>query len=77
MLGIRDGIFVVENIYSHMIRGQARREAVRAANAEISRPVMAFAITPMVILSGSDLAAPAGAIERDECLDSEQSRRVS
>jgi len=48
-LVIDDAIVVVENIYTHMIRGQARREAVHGAIAEISRPIIGSTITPVVV----------------------------
>jgi CzcA family heavy metal efflux pump len=48
-LVIDDAIVVVENIYTHMARGQARREAVHAAIAEISGPIVGSTITPVVV----------------------------
>lgn len=48
-LVIDNAIVVVENIYTHMIRGQGRREAVHAAIAEISVPIIGSTITPVVV----------------------------
>src|SRR5213075_166719 len=48
-LVIDDAIVVVENIYTHMARGQSRREAVHAAVAEISGPIIGSTITPVVV----------------------------
>lgn len=48
-LVIDDAIVVVENVYTHMARGQSRREAVHAAVAEISGPIVGSTITPVVV----------------------------
>jgi CzcA family heavy metal efflux pump len=48
-LVIDDAIVVVENIYTHMARGQGRTEAVHSAVAEISGPIIGSTITPVVV----------------------------
>jgi CzcA family heavy metal efflux pump len=48
-LVIDDAIVVVENIYTHMARGQSRRDAVHAAVSEISGPIIGSTITPVVV----------------------------
>jgi multidrug efflux pump subunit AcrB len=48
-LVIDDAIVVVENIYTHMVRGESRAEAVRNAVAEISGPIIGSTITPVVV----------------------------
>jgi len=48
-LVIDDAIVVVENIYTHMARGQTRREAVQSAVAEITTPIIGSTITPVVV----------------------------
>jgi hydrophobe/amphiphile efflux-1 (HAE1) family protein len=48
-LVIDDAIVVVENIYTHMARGQSRREAVQNAIAEITVPIIGSTITPVVV----------------------------
>jgi CzcA family heavy metal efflux pump len=48
-LVIDDAIVVVENIYSHMARGQSRREAVQSAVSEITVPIIGSTITPVVV----------------------------
>ncbi|MDQ3919683.1 MAG: efflux RND transporter permease subunit [Acidobacteriota bacterium] len=48
-LVIDDAIVVVENIYTHMARGQTRREAVRSAVAEITVPIIGSTVTPVVV----------------------------
>src|SRR5438105_3049835 len=48
-LVIDDAIVVVENIYTHMSRGQSRREAVRSAVSEITVPIIGSTITPVVV----------------------------
>ena len=48
-LVIDDAIVVVENIYTHMSRGQSRREAVRSAISEITVPIIGSTITPVVV----------------------------
>lgn len=48
-LVIDDAIVVVENIYTHMARGQSRREAVKAAISEITVPIIGSTVTPVVV----------------------------
>jgi CzcA family heavy metal efflux pump len=48
-LVIDDAIVVVENIYTHMARGQSRREAVQSAISEITIPIIGSTITPVVV----------------------------
>ena len=48
-LVIDDAIVVVENIYTHMARGESRRDAVHKAIAEISGPIVGSTITPVVV----------------------------
>lgn len=48
-LVIDDAIVVVENIYTHMSRGQSRGEAVQSAVAEITVPIIGSTITPVVV----------------------------
>jgi multidrug efflux pump subunit AcrB len=48
-LVIDDAIVVVENIYTHLARGQSRREAVQAAISEITVPIIGSTITPVVV----------------------------
>src|SRR5215470_7006078 len=48
-LVIDDAIVVVENIYTHMSRGQSRREAVQNAVHEITVPIIGSTITPVVV----------------------------
>ena len=48
-LVIDDAIVVVENIYTHMSRGQTRRKAVQNAVAEITVPIIGSTITPVVV----------------------------
>lgn len=48
-LVIDDAIVVVENIYTHMARGQSRLEAVQAAVSEITVPIIGSTITPVVV----------------------------
>ena len=48
-LVIDDAIVVVENIYTHLSRGQSRREAVHAAVSEITVPIIGSTITPVVV----------------------------
>jgi multidrug efflux pump subunit AcrB len=48
-LVIDDAIVVVENIYTHLARGQARREAVERAISEITIPIIGSTITPVVV----------------------------
>lgn len=48
-LVIDDAIVVVENIYTHMSRGQSRREAVEKAISEITVPIIGSTVTPVVV----------------------------
>ncbi|HEV7375420.1 MAG TPA: efflux RND transporter permease subunit [Pyrinomonadaceae bacterium] len=48
-LVIDDAIVVVENIYTHLMRGQGRREAVQSAIGEITIPIIGSTITPVVV----------------------------
>ena len=48
-LVIDDAIVVVENIYTHMTRGESRAAAVHAAISEISGPIIGSTITPVVV----------------------------
>src|ERR1041384_4664510 len=48
-LVIDDAIVVVENIYTHLARGQSRREAVQSAVSEITVPIIGSTITPVVV----------------------------
>ncbi len=48
-LVIDDAIVVVENIYTHLARGQSRREAVVAAVSEITTPIIGSTVTPVVV----------------------------
>ena len=48
-LVIDDAIVVVENIYTHMSRGQSRRHAVQSAVSEITVPIIGSTITPVVV----------------------------
>src|SRR2546425_3475547 len=48
-LVIDDAIVVVENIYTHVSRGQSRREAVQRAVSEITVPIIGSTITPVVV----------------------------
>lgn len=48
-LVIDDAIVVVENIYTHMSRGQPRLEAVQSAVSEITIPIIGSTITPVVV----------------------------
>ena len=48
-LVIDDAIVVVENIYTHLSRGQSRREAVQSAVSEITVPIIGSTITPVVV----------------------------
>src|SRR5690349_2176027 len=48
-LVIDDAIVVVENIYTHMSRGESRREAVQNAVSEITIPIIGSTITPVVV----------------------------
>src|ERR1041385_7969834 len=48
-LVIDDAIVVVENIYTHVSRGESRREAVQNAVSEITIPIIGSTITPVVV----------------------------
>jgi multidrug efflux pump subunit AcrB len=48
-LVIDDAIVVVENIYTHLARGQGRREAVERAISEITVPIIGSTVTPVVV----------------------------
>ena len=48
-LVIDDAIVVVENIHTHMSRGQSRRQAVQSAVSEITVPIIGSTITPVVV----------------------------
>jgi multidrug efflux pump subunit AcrB len=48
-LVIDDAIVVVENIYTHLMRGQGRREAVQSAISEITIPIIGSTVTPVVV----------------------------
>jgi CzcA family heavy metal efflux pump len=48
-LVIDDAIVVVENVYTHMLSGQSRREAVQSAVAEITVPIIGSTVTPVVV----------------------------
>src|SRR5215213_8484734 len=48
-LVIDDAIVVVENIYTHMSRGESRAEAVQSAVSEITVPIIGSTITPVVV----------------------------
>src|SRR3954451_3066427 len=48
-LVIDDAIVVVENIYTHMARGQSPGEAVQSAISEITVPIIGSTITPVVV----------------------------
>ncbi|HEX7677197.1 MAG TPA: efflux RND transporter permease subunit, partial [Thermoanaerobaculia bacterium] len=48
-LVIDDAIVVVENIYTHMTRGESRAQAVHNAIGEISGPIIGSTITPVVV----------------------------
>jgi hydrophobe/amphiphile efflux-1 (HAE1) family protein len=48
-LVIDDAIVVVENIYTHLARGQSRREAIQIAVSEITIPIIGSTVTPVVV----------------------------
>jgi len=48
-LVIDDAIVVVENIHTHISRGQSRREAVQSAVSEITVPIIGSTVTPVVV----------------------------
>jgi hydrophobe/amphiphile efflux-1 (HAE1) family protein len=48
-LVIDDAIVVVENIYTHLQRGQSRGEAIQRAVSEITVPIIGSTVTPVVV----------------------------
>ncbi|MCY7377590.1 MAG: efflux RND transporter permease subunit, partial [Pyrinomonadaceae bacterium] len=48
-LVIDDAIVVVENIYSHLLRGESRLKAIETAVSEITIPIIGSTITPVVV----------------------------
>ncbi len=48
-LVIDDAIVVVENIYTHLSRGQSKMEAIHAAISEITMPIIGSTVTPVVV----------------------------
>ncbi len=48
-LVIDDAIVVVENIYTHLLKGETRSEAVQVAISEITVPIIGSTITPVVV----------------------------
>ena len=48
-LVIDDAIVVVENIYTHLLHGESRKEAVQNAISEITVPIIGSTITPVVV----------------------------
>ena len=48
-LVIDDAIVVVENIYTHIARGQSRVQAVQSAISEITVPIVGSTVTPVVV----------------------------
>src|SRR6266404_1042774 len=48
-LVIDDAIVVVENIFTHLLHGESRREAVQRAVTEITVPIIGSTITPVVV----------------------------
>lgn len=48
-LVIDDAIVVVENIYTHIARGQSRTQAIQSAMSEITVPIVGSTITPVVV----------------------------
>jgi hydrophobe/amphiphile efflux-1 (HAE1) family protein len=48
-LVIDDAIVVVENVFTHLARGGARRAAVQAAVSEITVPIIGSTVTPVVV----------------------------
>ncbi len=48
-LVIDDAIVVVENIYTHLARGQTRTEAIQTAISEITVPIIGSTVTPVVV----------------------------
>src|SRR5438046_2261095 len=48
-LVIDDAIVVVENIYTHLLHGESRIDAVHHAVSEITAPIIGSTITPVVV----------------------------
>lgn len=48
-LVIDDAIVVVENIYTHLARGQTRQTAIESAIREITVPIIGSTVTPVVV----------------------------
>ena len=48
-LVIDDAIVVVENIYTHLLHGESRVEAIQKAISEITVPIIGSTITPVVV----------------------------
>ncbi|HTK38911.1 MAG TPA: efflux RND transporter permease subunit, partial [Pyrinomonadaceae bacterium] len=48
-LVIDDAIVVVENIYTHLLHGEGRHDAVQHAVSEITVPIIGSTITPVVV----------------------------
>ena len=48
-LVIDDAIVVVENIYTHLLRGETRIKAVEKAVSEITIPIIGSTVTPVVV----------------------------
>ena len=48
-LVIDDAIVVVENIYTHLLHGESRRDALQNAISEITVPIIGSTITPVVV----------------------------
>ena len=48
-LVIDDAIVVVENIYSHLLHGESRLDAIHNAVSEITVPIIGSTITPVVV----------------------------
>ena len=48
-LVIDDAIVVVENIYTHLLRGESRGLAIQRAISEITVPIIGSTITPVVV----------------------------
>ncbi len=48
-LVIDDAIVVVENIYTHLLHGESRLEAVQRAISEITVPIIGSTVTPVVV----------------------------
>jgi CzcA family heavy metal efflux pump len=48
-LVIDDAIVVVENIYTHLLHGESRHDAVQKAISEITIPIIGSTVTPVVV----------------------------